>query len=79
LTSEFLGIFKNTSVALTIGVLELTMQAHQIESFTFQGFEAFTAATVLYAVISWVCLGAAQRAASRGKIAGMISNESGKS
>jgi glutamate/aspartate transport system permease protein len=59
LTSEFLAVFKNSSVALAIGVLELTAQAHQIESYTFQGFEAFTAATVLYALISWVCLGLA--------------------
>ncbi|WP_024520284.1 amino acid ABC transporter permease [Bradyrhizobium sp. Tv2a-2] len=59
LTSEFLAIFKNSSVALTIGVLELTAQSHQVESFTFQGFEAFTAATVLYALISWACLGIA--------------------
>jgi glutamate/aspartate transport system permease protein len=59
LTSEFLAIFKNSSVALAIGVLELTAESHQIESFTFQGFEAFTAATVLYALISWMCLGIA--------------------
>jgi glutamate/aspartate transport system permease protein len=48
LTSEFLTIFKNSSVALTVGVFELTAQAQQIESETFHGFEAFTAATVLY-------------------------------
>jgi glutamate/aspartate transport system permease protein len=56
LTSEFLAIFKNSSVALAIGVLEITAESHQIESFTFQGFEAFTAATVLYALISLMCL-----------------------
>ena len=59
LTSEFLAIFKNSSVALAIGVLELTGESHQVESFTFQGFEAFTAATVLYALISLMCLGIA--------------------
>ncbi|MEQ6916628.1 amino acid ABC transporter permease [Halomonas aquatica] len=52
LTSEFLTIFKNSSLALTIGVLELTAQARQIENYTFQGFEAFTAATLLYLVIT---------------------------
>jgi glutamate/aspartate transport system permease protein len=52
MTSEFLTIFKNSSLALTIGVLELTAQARQIENYTFQGFEAFTAATVLYLVIT---------------------------
>ncbi len=41
-------MFKNSALALTIGVFELTAQSRQIESFTFQGFEAFTAATVVY-------------------------------
>jgi glutamate/aspartate transport system permease protein len=59
LTSEFLAVFKNSSVALAIGVLELTAEAHQIESYTFQGFEAFTAATLLYALVSFACLGIA--------------------
>jgi len=52
LTSEFLTIFKNSSLALTIGVLELTAQSRQIENYTFHGFEAFTAATVVYLVIT---------------------------
>lgn len=72
LISEFLTVFKNSSVALTIGVFELTMQAHQIESDTFQGFEAFTAATLLYALISTVCLSLANMVAARGRIGGMI-------
>jgi glutamate/aspartate transport system permease protein len=33
LTSDFLGVFKNSSLALTIGVLELTSQARQIEEY----------------------------------------------
>lgn len=52
LTSEFLTIFKNSSLALTIGLLELTAQSQQISEYTFQGFEAFTAATVIYMVIA---------------------------
>ena len=52
LTSEFLTIFKNSSLALTIGVLELTAQSRQITEYTFQGFEAFTAATVIYILIT---------------------------
>jgi glutamate/aspartate transport system permease protein len=55
-TSEFLSIFKNSSLALTIGAMELTAQSRQIESFTFHGFEAFTAATVLYAVITLIVI-----------------------
>jgi len=52
LTSEFLTIFKNSSVALTIGVLELTAQARQISEYTFRTFEAFTVATVVYVLIT---------------------------
>lgn len=52
LTSEFLTVFKNSSLALTIGLLELTAQSQQIAEYTFQGFEAFTAATVIYVVIA---------------------------
>jgi glutamate/aspartate transport system permease protein len=50
LTSEFMTIFKNSSVALTIGLLELTAQARQMNEFTFRTYEAFGAATVLYLV-----------------------------
>ncbi len=52
LTSEFLTVFKNSSLALTIGLLELTAQSQQIAEYTFQGFEAFTAATVIYVCIA---------------------------
>jgi glutamate/aspartate transport system permease protein len=52
LTSEILTIFKNSSIALTIGVYELTAQTQQIQSITYQGFEAFTAATVIYVDIA---------------------------
>jgi glutamate/aspartate transport system permease protein len=48
LTSEFLSTIKNSSVAITIGLIELTAQARAMQEFSFQVFEAFTAATVLY-------------------------------
>ena len=48
LTSEFLNTIKNTSVAITIGLIELTGEARSMQEFSFQVFEAFTAATVLY-------------------------------
>jgi glutamate/aspartate transport system permease protein len=54
LTSEFLSTIKNTSVALTIGLIELTAQARAMQEFSFQVFEAFTAATVLYLMINIV-------------------------
>lgn len=56
LTSEFLNIVKNSSVALTIGVVELTAAAHTMEAFTFQTFEAFTGATILYILTNIVVI-----------------------
>ena len=52
LTSEFLNIIKNSSVALTIGVVELTAAARTMQEFSFQVFEAFTAATIIYIVVN---------------------------
>lgn len=52
LTSDFMGIFKNSSVGLTIGVLELTAQSRQIAEYTFNIFEVFAVATVLYILIT---------------------------
>ncbi|MBR1121284.1 amino acid ABC transporter permease [Bradyrhizobium lablabi] len=54
LTSEFLNTIKNTAVAITIGLLELTGQARAMQEFSFQVFEAFTAATVMYLLINIV-------------------------
>lgn len=54
LVNQFLNLAKNSSLAMTIGVMELTYQARQVESYTFKGFEAFTAATVVYVAISLV-------------------------
>jgi glutamate/aspartate transport system permease protein len=54
LTSEFLSTIKNTSVAITIGLIELTGEARAMQEFSFQVFEAFTAATVLYLLINIV-------------------------
>ena len=73
LTSEFLTIFKNSSVALTIGVLEITAQARQIEEYTFQGFEAFTTATILYIIVTSIVMILMRVVEGRVSIPGMIS------
>jgi glutamate/aspartate transport system permease protein len=73
LTSEFLTIFKNSSVALTIGVLETTAQARQIEEYTFQGFEAFTAATLIYILVTSIVMLLMRSIEGKVRIPGMIS------
>jgi glutamate/aspartate transport system permease protein len=54
LTSEFLNIIKNSAVALTIGLAELTARARAMQEFSFQVFEAFTAATLIYIMVNIV-------------------------
>jgi glutamate/aspartate transport system permease protein len=52
LTSETMNLIKNSSVALTIGLAELTFRARELGEYTFNFFEAFTAATLIYIVIA---------------------------
>ena len=72
LTSDFLGVFKNSSLALTIGVLELTSQARQIEEYTFAAFEAFTVATVLYCLVTGLVTVLMRAIETRSRVAGAI-------
>jgi glutamate/aspartate transport system permease protein len=52
LTSETMNLIKNSSIALTIGLAELTFRARELGEYTFNFFEAFTAATLIYIVIA---------------------------
>jgi glutamate/aspartate transport system permease protein len=52
LTSEFLNVFKNSSVATTIGLIELSRQAQQLVDYTAQPYEAFIAVTLCYLLIN---------------------------
>lgn len=72
MTSEFLTIFKNSSVALTIGVLELTARARQINEYTFQGFEVFTLATVLYILVTMTVIALMRIVEARVRVPGFI-------
>ena len=56
LTNESLNLLKNSSLAMTIGVGELTFATRQIETYTAKAFEAFTAGTLIYLAL---CLGIA--------------------
>ncbi|MBY0454947.1 MAG: amino acid ABC transporter permease [Burkholderiaceae bacterium] len=50
LTSETMGIFKNSSVAFAVSVTELTMFAMQAQEETARGIEIYLAVTALYVV-----------------------------
>ena len=52
LTSESMNLVKNTAVAITIGLPELTMRANEMGENTFAFFAAYCWATLLYIAIS---------------------------
>jgi glutamate/aspartate transport system permease protein len=72
LTSEFLNIIKNSAVALTIGLMELTARARAMQEFSFQVFEAFTAATVIYIVINVIVTFAMRYVEQRVAVPGFV-------
>jgi His/Glu/Gln/Arg/opine family amino acid ABC transporter permease subunit len=55
-TNESLNLLKNSSLALTISVAELTFQTRQIETYTAKAIEALTAGTLVYLIL---CVGLA--------------------
>ena len=61
LVNRSLILFKDTSLAMVIGVAELTYQVRAIENVTFRSFEVFAIATALYlaAAMALMALGAA--------------------
>lgn len=71
-TTEFLTCFKNSALAMTIGVMETTHTAYYIDSFTWHGLETTTAASLVYlsiAIIIGVSMSALEK---RLHIPGMI-------
>lgn len=56
LTNQTLLLFKNTSLAMAIGLIELTGAGREIESATFKTFEVYLVVTVIYLAISLVLM-----------------------
>jgi glutamate/aspartate transport system permease protein len=77
LTSEFLNIIKNSSVALVISVVELTGAARAMQEESFQVFEAFTAATLIYLATNGVILLFMRWVEARSRVPGMIAGGGG--
>ncbi|HEX9465105.1 MAG TPA: amino acid ABC transporter permease [Alphaproteobacteria bacterium] len=72
LTSEFLSTVKNTSVALTIGLVELTSRARAMQEFSFQVFEAFSTATLLYLALNFLIVAAMRQLERRVAVPGFV-------
>lgn len=72
LTSEFLNIFKNSSVASLIGLMELLAQTKQTSEFSANIFEAFTLATAIYFVLNMSLMGIMTLVEKKVRIPGMM-------
>lgn len=72
LTSEFLNIFKNSAVAFTIGLLELTAQASRLVDYTARPYESFIAVTVLYLLINLIVMVVMRWVEGRTRVPGYI-------
>jgi His/Glu/Gln/Arg/opine family amino acid ABC transporter permease subunit len=76
-TNETLNLLKNSSVALTIGVAELTFQTRQIETYTAKAIEALTAGTLIYLALCLTIAAVMARVERRFAIPGMIARVGG--
>ena len=72
LTSELVSTVKNTSIALTIGLLELTARARAMQEYSFQVFEAFTAATAGYMIVNLIATAAMRWLERRVRVPGYM-------
>lgn len=77
-TNESLNLLKNSSIALTIGVAELTFQTRQIETYTARAFEALTAGTLIYLALCLSIATLVARLERRFAIPGMIARVRGE-
>jgi polar amino acid transport system permease protein len=56
LINHTVSLFKNSSLAMAIGVSELTHAVQEVQSLSFRVFEAYTVATVIYLASSLVLM-----------------------
>lgn len=70
LVNHSVSLFKNSSLAMAIGVAELTHAVKEIESQSFRTFEAYSVATVIYLVVSLGIMAVGGMLARRYRIVG---------
>ena len=72
LVNHTVSLFKNSSLAMAIGVAELTHAVKEIENQSFRVFEAYLIATVLYLAISLLLMWLGDRLEHRSRAAGAL-------
>lgn len=68
LINHSVTLFKNTSLAMAIGLSELTYVTREVENYTYRTFEVYLVATVTYLLISLALMGAGALLARRYRI-----------
>lgn len=79
LTNEVAAIIKNSSVALSIGLIELTASARSMQEFSFRTFEAYSAATLIYIMVSVIAILLSNLLEKKLRVPGFIAAGSAKS
>jgi glutamate/aspartate transport system permease protein len=74
LTSEFLIISKNSAVASTIGLLELSGQARQLVDYTAQPYESFICVYLGYVLLNLLIIRLMGWVRNRTKVPGLLGN-----
>jgi glutamate/aspartate transport system permease protein len=72
MTSEMLSIFKNSSIAATIGVIDLFARTRQLNDYTARAYESFVAVIACYFLINVVVMLAMQMLEKRVRIPGTM-------
>lgn len=72
LINHTVSLFKNSSLAMAIGVAELTHAVKEIENQSFRVFESYLAATVLYLAFSLFLMWLGDRLERRSRLAGTV-------
>jgi glutamate/aspartate transport system permease protein len=72
MTSEILSIFKNSSIAATIGVIDLFARTRQLNDYTARAYESFIAVIVCYFIINFVVMLLMSLLEKRARIVGMM-------
>jgi len=78
ITSEFLTIFKSSSLAMAVGVIETTYVTQRIGFNTFRWIEANSIGTVVYLMTAWavaILMGLIER---RVRVPGLLQREGGR-
>lgn len=70
LVNHSVSLFKNSSLAMAIGVAELTHAVREVENLSFRAFEAYLIATVVYLVLSLLIMGLGTWLEQRTRIVG---------